>query len=148
MIVLSILLAAVGGAPPPPFSLVLLATEGGINPGEERITLAADGSVTVRRWRLAQGGPLEERWAVGPEVVGAVQQALAEAGFDQLPELLNEAHGALVAFSTSLEVRHGDDRRTVTAYRHGTPPPPTAFVTLTTRIRDLILAARPSPEAP
>lgn len=140
-------LAILFGVNTTPFRLVLLSTEGGINPGEERITLESDGSVFVRTWRLSQASPLEERWAVSPDIVDAIVTALDQVDFHALPEVLNEARGAGVAFSTSLEVVTNGKRHTVTVYRHGTPPPPDAFVTLAKHVRDLILAARPCPPA-
>ncbi|NWF99805.1 MAG: hypothetical protein HXY19_02520 [Thermoanaerobaculaceae bacterium] len=142
------LLALLLGAGLASFQLVLLSTEGGINPGEERITLDQDGSVLVRSWRLSQGSPREERWAVGPAVVEAVAAAIAEAQFFEFPELLNEATGAVAAFSTTLEVGTDSGRHSVTAYRHGSPPPPQRFVQLAQRIRELVLKARPSPPPP
>lgn len=148
MMTLLLLLAVVGAPEGVPFRLVLLSTEGGINPGEERITLDEDGAVTVRRWRLAQKGALEERWAVPPATVAAVREALEDVRFDTLPEVLNEASGSVVAFSTSVEVRAGERRHTVTAYRHGTPPPPDVFVALVAKIRELLLAERPTIPAP
>ncbi len=139
------LLALLLGAGLANFQVVLLATEGGINPGEERLTLEQDGSVLRRTWRLSQGSPREERWAAAPAVVEAVAAALEEARFFEFPELLNEVTGSVAAFSTTLEVRQDTRRHAVTSYRHGSPPPPQRFVELVQRIRELILASRPSP---
>jgi hypothetical protein len=148
MNLLLVMFVALAGAQTTGFRLVLLTTEGGINPGEERITIEADGSVIVRTWRLSQASPLEERWAVSPDVVGTILDALEEADFPALPEVLNEARGSVVAFSTSMEVVTDGSRHTVTAYRHGSPPPPEEFVALARLIRESVLAARPSPPGP
>ncbi len=85
---------------------------------------------------------------VPPKVVAAVVAALDEARFAALPEVLNEAHGAVVAFSTTVEAIRDGQRHAVTAYRHGTPAAPEVFRKLVANVRELLLAARPAVPSP
>jgi len=144
-----ILLAAVAGPPPDSGVLLsLLSTEGGINPGEELLTVATDGSVYLRRWRLAGREPLEEHWNVGAEGVARLLQAVDESPFAELPAQLNDATGSAAAFTLRLVVRRRGVERAVLAYRHGSPEIPREFNELVKRLRDLLLSARPSSPSP
>jgi hypothetical protein len=144
-----ILLAAVAGPPSDESILLsLLITEGGINPGEEFLTVASDGSVYLRRWRLASREPVEERWSIGAEGVARLLRAVEEGRFSGFPPQLNDAAGSAAAFTVRLAVRREGVERSVLAYRHGSPEVPQEFDRLVRQLRESVMAVRPTPPPP
>ncbi|MFN3413185.1 MAG: hypothetical protein ACK42L_03895 [Thermoanaerobaculum sp.] len=114
----------------PPLAVVV-RSEGGINPSEEKVTFFQDGRLLLESWSLAQRDKRQSSGRLDPQQFLTLESLLAKAQKANWPPTLNQARGAQVAFSVTLTWWWQGKETSTTGYTFGEPPLPEDFGKLT-----------------
>ncbi len=110
----------------PPLAVVV-RSEGGINPSEERVTFFHDGRVLVESWSLAQREKHQRSGRLDRQEVARLSKLLSQAQRAGWPPTLNRANGPQAAFAVTLTWWWQGKEKSVTGYTFGEPPLPYEF---------------------
>lgn len=130
----------------PPLA-VILRSEGGINPSEEKVTFFHDGSVLLESWSLAQRQRYQKHGRLSRQQVARLEELLARAQQAAWSPTLNQAQGPQAAFAVTLTWWWQGREKSVTGYTFGEPPLPEDFAQLAEELFELAKAAT-KPHAP
>lgn len=120
----------------PPMA-VIVRTEGGINPSEEKVTFFHDGRVLLESWSLAQRERRQRSGRLDRPQLARLAELLSQAQQAGWPPSLNQASGPQVSFSVTLTWWQEGKEARVTGYTFGEPPLPEDFGKLTQELFEL-----------
>lgn len=128
----------------PPLAVVV-RSEGGINPSEEKLTFFQDGRVVVESWSLAQRDKRQSSGRLDPQQFVRLEELLAKAQKANWPPTLNQTRGPQVAFSMTLTWWWQGKENSVLGYTFGEPPLPEEFTELAQELFQLAQKAVSQP---